>query len=157
MYIKSFGGHRGFRANPLEPPLPTVLLCIILLLTKFCNCCSMVWACMQSQWKGRDDLALLLPRLDLWSLGSENISVWEQIFASIACSLKNGWVNIESQKFKVITNIFIMKIYFKANLERFTKFLNYENLELYSTYEQTQVGKNVTSYFNSRLPMLKTL
>ena len=41
-------------------------------------------------------------------------------------SLKNGWGNVESRKFKVIT-----KIYFKANFERFTNFLNHENLELY--------------------------
>ena len=26
VYIKSFGGERGVRANPLEPPLPTALL-----------------------------------------------------------------------------------------------------------------------------------
>ena len=30
-----------------------------------------------------DDLALLLPCLDLWILWSKNISVWEEIFASI--------------------------------------------------------------------------
>ena len=45
----------------------------------------------------------------------------------IARSLKNGRVNIESRKFKLITKCFITKIY----LERFTKLLNYENLELY--------------------------
>ena len=46
--------------------------------------------------------------------------------AYIACSLKNGQGNIESRKFKVI-----MKIYFNANFERFTKFLNHKTLELY--------------------------
>ena len=97
----------------------------VLLLAKFCNCCSMVWKHMQSQWNGNNlsggggkrlfvvlqsifghdflpsritivsgiknypsacksccsnDLSLLLP--DLGSLGSENVSYQEQIFAS---------------------------------------------------------------------------
>ena len=46
----------------------------------------------------------------------------------IVHSLKNGRGNTESRKFEVIT-----KIYFNANLERFTKFSNHENLELYGS------------------------
>ena len=33
----------------------------------------------------------------------------------------------------MITKIFVQKIHFEANFERFTKFLNHENLELYGT------------------------
>ena len=45
--------------------------------------------------------------------------------AHTAHSLKNGWGNIESQKFKVITKFLSHKF---ANLERF---LNHKTLELY--------------------------
>ena len=47
--------------------------------------------------------------------------------AYIVHSLKNGWDNIESRNFKVITNLY----YFNANLERLMKFLNHETLDLY--------------------------
>ena len=54
--------------------------------------------------------------------------------AYVAHLLKNGQDNIKSRKFKSDHEIFIMKIYFNANLEEFTKFLNHESLKLYSSF-----------------------
>ena len=46
---------------------------------------------------------------------------------------KMGEVTLNHKNLKWSRNFF-MKIYFDTNLERFTKFLNHETLELYSTF-----------------------
>ena len=40
--------------------------------------------------------------------------------------------------------IFITKIYFEANFEGFTKFLNHENLELYGIHHRLPTIRNST-------------
>ena len=49
--------------------------------------------------------------------------------------------------------IFITKIYSNANLERITKFLNHENLELYGTvYTLWSSNSKLTKLFRSHVP-----